>query len=183
MSNIIKVPSEHLKDLIQELVPYCKIVTLRAHTIPGMRKTNNPYFDKVYKDSTVNGEIHWNYSSAVNRQRIREELFPDFVAQPRKWGERLQDSPFVHYKGKYYIELKGERRLTEIYRDILTGDEILKEILDPFLTKPFDPSEYQGVNKGIHLRDYTLTNIREIRIGGNLYKVDIPNEASRMQDH
>lgn len=181
MAKEIIVPSDRLKDLIQELAPHCKIVTVRAHTIPGMRKTNNPYAGKVYKDSSVNGEIHWNYSSSVNRQRIREDLVPDFVAKPRKWGERLPNSPFVHYKGKFYIELKGERRLTEIYRNIADDVEVSKEVLEPFLNEPYDPSGHQGVDKPIHLRDYTLTNIREIRIGGNLYRV--VNEKIRVSDH
>ena len=46
-----------------------------------MNKRGNPYHDKVWKFYTVNSITGANYEKSVNRQREREGLETDFIAQ------------------------------------------------------------------------------------------------------
>ena len=55
-------------------------VRLDSRTVPSMRKTNNPFYDKdsqtfnVVKDSSTNAMIGVNYKNLVNNARNREAL-------------------------------------------------------------------------------------------------------------
>jgi|MDTC01.1.fsa_nt_gb hypothetical protein len=146
-------------------------VTLLAETVPAMRKTNNPFLDRVTKRSRVNGAIGWIYPNGVNRQRIREGGEPDFEAFPRKWGERIKGTPFVEHKGKTYLELKVENVLgTEWFLD---GEPISPE--DREAVNAFIPTKVEGARQQVEnpviLRDYNLANIREITFDGMTIKV------------
>ena len=110
-------------------------VSLIAETIPKLRKTGNPYKD-VTKLVNVLGQLNWIYSNSVNNQRAREGNDDFFVPVKRVWGERLRRedktyTPFVIHKGKYYLELKIQKYLSEQY--FSDGKEIEKRLLEPFL--------------------------------------------------
>lgn len=143
------------------------IVTLTTETEPAMRKTDNPFVGTV-KRSRVNGVINWSYEKSVNRQRGREELGADFVAEPRKWGERLPCSPLVAHKDKLYLELKVERSLDHSYW--FNGREVAESDLKPFFPVKKEGAR-QGVTKAIILRDYALDSIRSITVGGETYTI------------
>ncbi len=129
------------------------MVTIHAETCPDMRKTSNPYANAV-KHSVVNGVINWVYETSVNRQRLREDLTPDFSAYPRKWGQRLYGTPLVEHKGNYYLEMKVQHSTCRYY---IGNVEINTVDIQPWL-RPSYPSR-QGVTREIILRDYSLENI------------------------
>ena len=54
-----------------------------------------------------------------------------FDIKPRKWGERLDGTPLVHYRGKYYLEAKCERVLEMDYYD-QEGNKLDKEEMSQF---------------------------------------------------
>jgi hypothetical protein len=132
------------------------IVTLHTDTKPAMIVTGNPYV-AARKRSTVNGVINWIYETVVNRQRIKEELEPNFKAFPRKWGQRIKGTPLVEHKGNFYLEMKVEKSHAHYY----IGTEPLESnLVIPFL-RPLGKSR-QGVEKEIILRDYALESIKGI---------------------
>lgn len=132
-----------------------------------VRNIPNPFRGQVVKVAVVNGIINFYYENSVNNQRVREELPDDFVAFPRKWGQRIAGTPLVEHNDKTYLELKVERSLGHEYRHRDTGQVIPKELIRPFL-KPRYPSR-QGVEKEIILRDYALPNILKIRMKNEEY--------------
>jgi len=141
------------------------ICTVNAETTPKMRKTDNPYVD-VVKVSSVNGIINWIYEDAVNKQRSREELEPNFTAFPRKWGNRIKGSPLVEHNGNYYLEMKVQSAQAQY---ILGNEEIAVSELIPYF---YDRSKSrQGVEKEVVLRDYALENIKSIKYAGQLIEI------------
>jgi hypothetical protein len=151
-------------------------VTIEARTEPKLlvkilhdgNIEPNPFIGNVVKVSRVNGVINWVYENAVNRQRTREELDADFQAMPRKWGNRLAETPLVEHKGNYYLELKVQKSLGYHY-ETLDGQMLDTEAVNRFFPKP--SASRQGVEREILLRDYSLANIRRINIRGEEHEV------------
>lgn len=128
-------------------------VTIIAETLPKLKK--NP-FGKVRKISRVNGFINWHYANSVNNQRAREGNDEQFIAKPRKWGNREENSPLVEHHGALYLEMKVERSLSHEYRNDF--GTLTDEIIKPFLYEKPD-SGRQEVEKTVILRDYKIDNI------------------------
>lgn len=164
-----------------------QIVTLITETIPPMNKTNNPYYDsdkgafRVTKRSWVNGIINWNYSNSVTNQRLREgHAEPEFIAQPRKWGERIAGSPLVRHKDMLYLELKVERSVEqplfyldgELLDETSEKDKMILADIQRWI-KPSRQAATQETDKEIILRDYKLDNILSIRCGGEDYRIKV----------
>lgn len=142
--------------------------TLTTVTDARLRKTGNP-FGPVQKIATVNVTLGFQYAASVNRQRIREDATPDFVAMERAWGERSKLSPMlIEHKGKLYLEAKVERSLSYEYRTadgrLLTHAEV-----EPFL--PTRGPSRQGVEKEILVRDYALDSIAGISFQGQSFLI------------
>jgi hypothetical protein len=148
-----------------------QIVTLTAVTDARLRKTGNPLAMPVLKVSRVNGIVNWNYQLAVVNQQLREgSAAPEFQPEPRAWGTRIPDSPFVEHKGNLYLELKVERSLGHNYRDS-NGGLLDAAVVQPFLPAKRSNAEHQGVEREVVLRDYALSSIDQITVGGVSYQV------------
>lgn len=146
--------------------------TIVTETEPTMRKTNNPLFDKVVKQSRMNVTLNFNYENSVNSQRAKEGADTDFEASPRKWGERIKGTMLVSHKGMVYVEAKMNGKPQEtVYLHKDTRNVISKEAIDDFLPKPKSNKDHQGVEKEIILRDFMITSIKEIAIKGTHYVV------------
>jgi len=152
-------------------------VTFLAVTKPKMLKKHretkdpNPFEGRVTKVSRVNGFINWRYANSVNRQRERErgDEAEAFEAVPRKWGVRVEGTPFVDHKDKRYVEVKVEGVIESEYR--VDGHPIAKEELAAYLPARSESSR-QGVEREIVLRDYGLDTITEIAINGARFEVE-----------
>jgi hypothetical protein len=142
--------------------------TITTRTDARLKKTGNP-FGHVEKVSRVNVTLGFQYAGSVNRQRVREDETPDFVAMPRQWGERSKLSPLlIEHKGKFYLETKVERSLSHEYRTE-QGSILSDEEVRPFL--PARGASRQEVEKEILVRDYALDSIVGISFKGQDYVV------------
>lgn len=156
-------------------------VTIVASTDARLKKTGNP-FKGVRKVARVNGLLNWIYANSVNNQRVRENTPTNdegeviqFIAEPRKWGERVRRadgtiSPFVQHKDSIYIELKVQRSLGYQYFDA-DGNELTAEQVAPFLPARSESSR-QEVENPVILRDYDLANIIGITFDGEFYSIE-----------
>ena len=136
-----------------------RVVSFIARTKPEMRKTDNPYWERVTKVSKVVGMVNWIYQNSVNRQRIREDSEPDFEALPRSWGERIHGKPFVTHKDNLYLEVKVESAIQTQY--FVDGVPVEREVIAEWLRPSSEPIR-QELEKPVILRDYKLENIRQI---------------------
>lgn len=166
----------NLRDYLMQL-SRPTVCTLYTETEPAMVKKHrvtkepNPYLGLVHKRATVNGMIGtWNYSRSVNRQRVLEEKEPDFVAFPRKWGNRLTGTALVEHNEQYYVEIKIERVLSVEYTILgqVASEEDTRAIKQ-YLSDQSD--DRQGLDDPITIRDYKLSSVKAIRVGGELYEI------------
>jgi hypothetical protein len=147
-------------------------VTIVTRTEPEMRKTGNPFLGNVFKVSRVNGMIGFNYANSVNNQLNREDKNADFIASPRKWGNRLPRTPIVEHKGNLYLEMKVEKSLGHRYEDasgIPLDDATMLQVSSFLPNRP--KAQSQGTDKEIILRDYKLASILSITYRGTCYLV------------
>jgi len=177
MTNVQTISTESLITVLNALPAEPADVTIVSRTLPAMRKTDNPFIGKLFKVSTVSGKINWQYGHEVNRQRQREGGFDivdgqpvvasvdTFKSHPRKWGQRIENSPFVEHKGQHYLELKVSEAHGHEYRDEnnepVTGDSLAHA--KTFFPKRSESSRQKVENK-IVLRDYRLDRVTALTL-------------------
>lgn len=145
--------------------------TFVAVTEVGMNKTNNPFFERVTKKQKSNVFINFDYAGSVNRKLLKEGKSPDFVASPRKWGEKLPGTPIVFYKNVYYMEarfLSNEPKVEYFVDAVPTDKAVFETYLKPVSTET--SKEHQGVDEVIIIRDFKVANIHSITVNGNTYE-------------
>lgn len=147
-----------------------------AHVISlgesGLLKTGNPYKNALKRSDFI-GNVGADYERSVNNQLMREGKEPEFIAEKRLWGERL-DRFFVHHKGNFYLTVKVNRDADNKAEYIdETGNVIPFEAVKPFIPvrAPSNTQAEHEIDKEVMPRDVRLDRIESIAIGGKLIKV------------
>ena len=128
-----------------------------------------------------NSMVGIDYQAAVNRQRVREhgEEAEEFVAEPRRWGQRIMredgsPTPFVSHtkdgEDRLYMTIAVRWNLDATFEDSVTGEEIAEEDFAEFQPAR-SRSSRQGVEDEVVPRDYTLTNIHGWLHNGTYYTI------------
>lgn len=144
--------------------------TFLAVTEVKMNKTNNPFYDRVQKKQKSNVFINFDYAAAVNRKLLKEGKEAEFVAKPRKWGEKLPGTPLVFYKEEYYLEARFLNNEPKV-EYLVDGQITEKAVLETYLPVKNTASikEHQGLDEEIIIRDFKVKNIHEITLNGTHY--------------
>lgn len=132
-----------------------------SETVPGMNKTNNPYFGNTVKLSEKMVKIAFNYAEDVNMQRASEGKSFDFQAKPRKWGQRIGTTPVIAHNGMMYVEARVLKNLETHY--FTNGQEIDKSVLTEVLQKT-NSSKTQDLENEVIVNDFKLASIKQIQI-------------------
>lgn len=182
METIIGVPFtvESEGDRVREITPMQLVemlllvkgaqpISFWSVTDARLNKRGNPHPMPVKKLSHVNGFVGFDYESVVNRQRVREDKEGDFESEERSWGTKLTNY-LVEHKGTYYLAVKVERSLHPARYFDAEGNELTKEQVSPFFGARKDLGR-QGVEKEVIYRNYTVGNIRHIRMNGVNYNI------------
>jgi len=169
-----------INDLVRELILLkgSTFINIRTKTKVTMNKTNNPFYDRVEKDTWQVVNINFDYENAVNNKLTKEGKEADFEAKARKWGERVDNTPIITHKGEFYVELgflndKQKPKVTYLLDgNVATEDELLA--IKPFFKEKNEETllEHQGTENVVKIRDVKLSNIKEIKINGNHYILD-----------
>lgn len=145
-----------------------KEVVITTYTDPHLTKSGNPFVG-VKKINVRKVAVNFNYVNDVNRQRLKENKNLDFIPKSRTWGERLNDTCIIQYKGQDYIECEVLEEIKKYYIDenrmILNENE-----LSQFIPKKYNN---QGVENPIKINTYKLANLKEINVDGIDYFVSI----------
>ena len=144
------------------------IIGLVTETEPKARKTGNPFKEikKLVHRTVVTGA---KYKEAIIKQGAKS-----FDADPLPYGKFLIENKIILHE--------GELQLRTVYRNapkpikvqfLADGEEVSKEVVDKYLTKssPSAKQERVGVTgkKQVKVRNYKLSNIKEIRMNGKRY--------------
>jgi hypothetical protein len=144
----------------------CTFATIKTNTDPKARKAC-PVIG-LRKKSHMNVMIGFNYENAVNNQRTREEVETEFKSAPRRWGKRV-DLKTVEHNDKVYLTTATLNHYETTYED-MNGDTVAKEAIAEFLPKKKEGTR-QGTEKKVIYRDFDATNITEITMNGDTFKV------------
>lgn len=169
------------------------IASFTAETIPKMvvkdrqTKLPNPYLNRVTKIARINGMVgNFDYSNVITNQRVREakpetveevEAVPEYQAAPRQWGEHIEKTGLVEHQGKLYVRITNIRSIEHRY--YIDGKEATEEQvaeIQKYLPVP-KPIARHETEKDMLYRDYSLSNIREFRAGGNIYQI-VPDNSN-----
>ena len=129
-----------------------------------MNKRNNPFFETVVKQSTINICLGFDYQGAIDRL-VQKENKEEREAKPRKWGVVTEDKLFVEHKGEYYLRARVMGNITKpVYLNRETGEVIDKEMIEPFLKKSSPKSSTQSDLEGeVIERDYKISSILTLK--------------------
>ena len=145
-----------------------QFITIVADTVPTMRKTNNPYFGYIVKRSVTQSTASPDFKTVL-ANKIKKDDLPEREVKERKWGKRLQNTPFVVHvkKGesevKLYLEMYVINSLGYVYFDTRTGEIVPKSVVNAFL-----PTRQKSE---VIWRDYGIGGIVELRADGKQYVV------------
>lgn len=168
------VSQETLVETLSNAPQSASFVSFESVTEPRLLKTDNPYYDSetktwnLRKISRTTGIINFVYENSVNNQREREGLEADFESHPRRWGSRVDGTPLVEHKGRFYLEVNVQSSESR-YVDNM-GREVPREELEEFFGSRSSSSR-QGVEDKVILRDYKISSINQINMFGQQYDV------------
>lgn len=128
-------------------------------------KARVPYRDAV-KTVAVNAILGFDYQKTVNSRMTKEELEADFVAQPRRWGKRLNVF-LAEHEGTYYLTMNVIAVLDGPFYSM--GDAIIsKEDIAPHLPEVRE-SEQGGQEAKVIYREVTFANIHRVSAFGRVF--------------
>ena len=144
--------------------------------VPLLGGKKNPQQGRVTKRTVGNQVMVFqnkkssSYGDMVQRRLIAEGKDPaSFELQPRTWGERIPETPFIsHFKDgntSFYLEvifLKGGES-----QYLLDGNPIDKK--DIVGLKEATAGEQGGLENKVIIRSFKLTSIEKVRIDGMEY--------------
>jgi len=118
-----------------------------------------------------------DYESLVQNRLIKESdakgiEAPDFTAEERKWGSRV-DGVEVQHKGGIYITLHcvANNHPKVKYLEVGSRREVSKDEIATWMPAKSNPD--QGLDKPIIYRDYGLDSIKSFKLGGETYEIVI----------
>lgn len=149
---------------------FAGIDTVTAVTLKGGK--GNPQQGRITKlHNGANVMLFTNkrtnaYKAMVERRLIAEgKNASDFQLQPRRWGKRIVDSPFVELEGEHYIEvifLKAGTSTYEQDRKPINKNDIVG-------LPEHKEGKQGGLENSVVIRTYKLSSIKAIRIDGTEY--------------
>lgn len=168
---------EQLKETIDQVrgTTFAGMTTLTQVKLKGGKK--NPHQGRVTKRTEGSNVILFantkdpGYVSLVRKRMISEGKDPDtFEPQPRRWGVRVENTPFISHNDKYYLECFFVSAGKSTY--FLDGEEIEKDKIEGLEDKEEKESresfkESQGaIENKVIIRTFDLNSIESIKLRG-----------------
>jgi hypothetical protein len=162
-----------LKNLVELLTTIDKptFINMTTQTKVRMNKTNNPFYDKVFKVKTGNYLIGSEYEKRVNNNLVKEGKENDFEAQENKVGKHVSKVLLFNEKtNKYYLQHERFDNSNIETRYVSEGKDIELKEFEKFMPKA-NNYENQGLEKTVNILSVTLDNILTISINKEQYVV------------
>lgn len=158
------------------------IATAYVETVPDMRKRGNPFWDRttqaatIFKRSAITIVIGGTYRGAMDRAHLRAwnsgPAPAAFEPQRRSWGTKMtgtgnatprrRRASIVTHKGVPYFDVQRVRVLSVSYVD-RAGNEVPLAAVNRWLKT--------RKRREVDWRDYRLSNVRQLRMQGNVFNV------------
>ena len=156
-----------------EKINGCTFAGIKAVTpvkLKGGKK--NPMQGKVYKvvengncmlfpNKSSNG-----YENMVKRRLEKEgKDAENFKLGKRVWGKRIENTPLVEHKGKYYLEIIYMQ--TPKIHYMYDGKPIEKDKIEGLPEKKTEGKQ-GGLDNKVYIRTISLDNIKELKLFGEV---------------
>ena len=142
----------------------CRMVTIELETEPKLRRAKtNPLRGRVKKIQSINGALGYNYTNAVNRQRVKDDNAPDFEALTKKNISHVGGALLQHnLTGQLYLYMRPLHKKDAVYYvdGKLTDFEDLKD--DLYFPPKKENGGRQEVSKAIPYMMPKIENVRHI---------------------
>lgn len=140
-------------------------VLLNFSTIPKLKGGKaNPHQGRIQKMTT--GAIGILYTSGrgyfekVNEGLIAEGKAPDFEPKPRAWGVRVEGTPLIEHKEKFYLDVIFEHPgETQYY---LEGEKIERDEIEGLEDKK--EGEQGGLEEKVYVRTISLESLGHVEL-------------------
>lgn len=164
-----------LQTLLNDSVHGATFIALNTETdVPLKGGKANPLQGRVRKTCIGSNVMVFQnarsnaYENMVKRRLEKEGKNPEtFVLSPRKWGNRIPNTPFVEHNGKLYLEVifmkAGE---SKYYVD---GVETDKDRIPGLDDK--QEGEQGGLDNKVIIRTYSVDSIRAITIDHQVHNL------------
>lgn len=139
-----------------------KFTTIVTETEPDMRKTDNPFYGRVTKRSTVNVTLNASYRNGVTKA-LKKAGFSKTTAEnvtinKPTWGERMGSSPLIMHKGHLYLHAKLNAKPSKISYTYEGAEMNAKEVknMNTFLSAK--------AHQAVPVVSIRLENIKELKL-------------------
>ncbi len=145
-------------------------VNIISQTIPTMKKTDNPYFDKVVKVSKGNYFIGGSYEDMVNTRMGKEGMEQNFESKECSVGNHITKCVQFNEKlNRHYLQYFTFSKPKSTF--VFEGNEIEKQLLESYLSQKSSTSRQPQENKH-QVQSFKLESIKEISLNGNHYVIE-----------
>ena len=147
-------------------------INIVSTTKVRMNKTNNPYFDKVFKVNKCNYLIGNYYEDRVIGNDKKEGGEGTFTSEENKVGEHISKCVLFNERlNTYYLQVERFNEVKPNVTYIFEGNEVEKTLFESYLTKVSESSR-QPQERKVLVQSFKLSSINEFSLGGVHYIVE-----------
>jgi hypothetical protein len=136
-----------------------------------MNKTNNPYYDKVFKVSKCNYLLGNDYGTRVDTNLEKEGFEPNFVPMENKVGNHVSKCVLFNEKTQsHYLMVERFDEIKPKVEYVFEGNQIDKMLFNDYMVKVSNTSRQEQERK-VNVLSFKLDSIKELSLGGKHYVV------------
>jgi hypothetical protein len=164
--------------MIQELIEGVNgssFIGIDTDTVPVLKGgKKNPYQGRVHKIMVGASVMVFQnknsnaYENMVNRRLMAEGKSTNFEVGPRKWGTRVEGTPFVTHNGVTYIEVIFLKAGTVSYT--VDGKEVNPATIEGLDVDPTEAVQ-GGLDNKVIIRTFMASSIKRMTINGKTFNL------------
>lgn len=169
-----QITKQELIDLLMG-IEKSTFVHLVTETPVKMRKTNNPYFDKIIKRSSCNYLMGNDYEKRVITNGTNEGINPEentFEVGELKGKKHLSKCVLIDTKTEstHYLMVERFDEINPKVEYLMDGNPIQKELFEQYMNKVYE-NKSQPQERKVMVITPKIDNIKQISIGKEQYEV------------
>lgn len=147
-------------------------VNILSETKVRMKKTDNPYHDKVVKKSKCNYLLGCDYGDRVGGNGEKEGLdMSTWVVQENKVGEHVSKCVLFNEKlNTHYVMVERFDEIKPQVEYTFEGNPIDKELFESYMTKVYE-NKSQPQERKVKPLSFKIDSIKEMSLNGVRYIV------------
>src|ERR1019366_6461856 len=128
-----------------------------------MLKTNNPYYEKVFKKSSCNYKLNIDYKQSIDNNSVKEGIEQNFQVEEMKGKKHISKCVCIDTKTEttHYLMLERFDEIQPQVEYVMEGNPILKQLFEGYMNKVY-VSQKQEQEKKVMVITPKIENIYEM---------------------